>query len=208
MAESVDSVDRLKPLAAVVERDESWEFWGNHSLEQHHGLIEQYVLHPGVPSAVAQHYENARNTWLYAFFSYRLLHVALLQVHLAGEAAVKARATLEGIDQKGKDLKVLLNIALERRWLLDARFEVTADRAKREEEHLQMLRFMGREAAPFVGPLHEQDYARNLVMAFRKIRNALAHGEVILDPNLGWAFLAVRDLINQLFPCAEKDIQD
>ena len=31
-------------------------------------------------------------------------------------------------------------------------------------------------------------------------RNALAHGEVLLKPNLSWEFMAVRDLINQLFP--------
>ena len=36
--------------------------------------------------------------------------------------------------------------------------------------------------------------------AFRRIRNTLAHGEVILKPNVSWEFMAVRDLINQLFP--------
>lgn len=66
-----------------------------------------------------------------------------------------------------------------------------------------MLRLIGVEQEPFVGPLHEQDYARGVVAAFRKIRNALAHGEVILKPNVSWEFLAVRDLINQLFPVAD-----
>lgn len=65
---------------------------------------------------------------------------------------------------------------------------------------LEALRFMGIEHEPFIGPLHEQDYAKGLVAAFRSIRNALAHGEVILKPNVSWEFLAVRDLINQLFP--------
>lgn len=62
---------------------------------------------------------------------------------------------------------------------------------------------MGEERDLFVGPLHVQDYAKRLVEAFRQLRNGLAHGEVILAPNLGWAFLAVRDLINQLFPAAQ-----
>jgi hypothetical protein len=38
------------------------------------------------------------------------------------------------------------------------------------------------------------------VAAFRNIRNALAHGEVILKHNVSCEFMAVRDLINQLFP--------
>jgi hypothetical protein len=50
------------------------------------------------------------------------------------------------------------------------------------------------------GSAGEQDYARRLADAFRHIRNSLAHGEVLLDPNLDWAFSAVRDMINQLFP--------
>lgn len=195
-----DEIDRLKPLARVLNRDESWRVFGNRSLEQHYGLIAGYSLHGGVPGAVVQHFENAKNTWLYAFFSYRLLHVALVQLHVAGETAVKERAKRAGINTKGKTLNDLLNLALERRWLLDVNFEVTADRAKDEAEHLEMLRFMGIEREPFVGPLHEQDYAKGLVAAFRSIRNALAHGEVILKPNVSWEFFAVRDLINQLFP--------
>ena len=195
-----DEIDRLKPLAEVLYRDESWRVFGNRSLEQHHGLVAGYSLHCGVPSTVIQHFENAKNTWLYAFFSYRLVHVALVQLHVAGEAAVKERAKCAGINTKGKTLNDLLNLALERRWLLDVNFEVTADRAKNEAEHLETLSFMGIEREPFVGPLHEQDYAKGLVAAFRNIRNALAHGEVILKPNVSWEFLAVRDLINQLFP--------
>ena len=200
---SLDPDDELKRADAVTARDERWSVFGNRTLEQHHALITQYSLHGGVPSTVAQHYENARNTWLYAFFSYRLLQVALMQVHVAGEVAIKERAKREGIDLKSKSantLEKLLQIGLEQRWLLDAHFEVTSDRDRREAEHLEMLRFMGVEYEPFVGPLHEQDYSKGLVNAFRHIRNSLAHGEVLLKPNVSWEFLAVRDLINQLFP--------
>jgi len=200
---SLDPDDELKRADAVTAGDERWRVFGNRSLEQHHTLISEYSLHNGVPSMVAQHYENARNTWLYAFFSYRLLQVALMQVHVAGEVAIKERAKREGIDLKSKSantLEKLLRIALEQRWLLDAHFEVTSDRDRREAEHLEMLRVMGVERELFVGPLHEQDYAKGLVNAFRHIRNSLAHGEVLLKPNLSWEFLAVRDLINQLFP--------
>jgi hypothetical protein len=195
-----EDLDGLEPLQAVLNRDERWRVLGNRSLEQHHLLISQYSLHRGVPEQVAQQYENARNTWLYAFFSYRLLQVALMQVHVAGEAAIKMRATREGVDTAKTKLKDLMNMALERRWLLDANFEVTLNRVEREAEQLETFRFMGLDRHPFIGPIHEQHYATRLVDAFRHIRNSLAHGEVLLDPNLGWAFMAVRDLINQLFP--------
>lgn len=195
-----DEIDGLEPLDSVASRDERWRALGDRTLERHHAMIVRYALRSGVPADVWQHYENARNTWLYAFFNYRLLQVALMQVHVAGEAAIKARAKLEGLDTNKFTLKELLNMALERRWLLDVNFEVVADRAEREAEHLEMLRCMGVPREPFVGPLHEQDYAKGLVEAFRKIRNALAHGEVVLKPNLSWEFLAVRDLIDQLFP--------
>ena len=195
-----DLSDGLEPLPSVLVRDERWRAIGNRTLVQHHAMVERYALRVGVPEDVWQHFENARNTWLYAFFNFRLLQVALMQVHVAGEAAIKARAKLEGLDAKKFTLKELLDMALERRWLLDVNFEVVADRAEREAEHLEMLRFLGIEREPFMGPLHEQDYAKGLVEAFRKIRNALAHGEVLLKPNLSWEFLAVRDLINQLFP--------
>ena len=197
-----DELDGLEPLASVLIRDERWRIFGNRTLEQHHAYIAQFELGDAVPADVRQHFENARNTWLYAFFSYRLLQVALMQVHVAGEAAIKARAKLEGVNTDGKRLKELLDMAIERRWLLDAHFEITADRAERELQEREHLREMGEERELLVGPLHEQDYAKRLVEAFRQLRNGLAHGEVILDPNLGWAFLAVRDWINQLFPAA------
>ncbi|NMM12424.1 MAG: hypothetical protein HHJ17_02615 [Rhodoferax sp.] len=162
-----DEIDRLKSLVEAVERDERWRAFGNRSLEQHHGLVAGYSLHDNVPYTVVQHFENAKNTWLYAFFSYRLLHVALMQLHVAGEVAMKERAKCDGISTKGKALNELLNLAIERRWLLDVNFEVTAERSKREAEHLEMLHFMGVEHEPFVGPLHEQDYAKGLVAAFR-----------------------------------------
>lgn len=109
-----NDIDGLEHLAAVLTRDERWMFIGNRTIEQHHALIAQYVLHKGVPSNVVQHFENAKNTWLYAFYSYRLLQVALLQVHVAGEAAIKERARREGINlKKANTLDKLIQIALD-----------------------------------------------------------------------------------------------
>lgn len=119
----VDEIDGLKQLAGLIERDERWRLFGNRTIEQHHALIARHSLHGGVPNAVVQHFENARNTWLYAFFSYRLLQVALLELHVAGAVAIKVRAEREGTNTQSKPLEKLLDLALERRWLLDVNFE-------------------------------------------------------------------------------------
>lgn len=194
-----DEIDRLKALVEVTSRDDRWHAFGNRSLEQHHELIAQFSLHENVPITVVQHFENAKNAWLYAFFSYRLLHVALMQLHVAGEVALKERAASDGIGTKRSRLNDLLKVAIERRWLLDANFEINFDKTKRDAERMEMLRRIGVEHGLFAEPIGEQDYAKKLVSAFRDIRNALAHGEVILKPNVSWEFLAVRDLINQIF---------
>ena len=147
-----------------------------------------------------QSYENARNTWLYSFFSYPLLNVAHLQVHLAGEVAIKERARLAGIDIKTKTLKNLLDMAIAERWLLDKNFEVVTDKAKREAEHREMLRYFRIPFDPDAKTIPEPDYAKNLVEAFRQIRNDLTQDAAQLNHGLSWEFSAIRDLIRQLFP--------
>jgi hypothetical protein len=61
-----NELDGLEPLASVLSRDERWRIFGNRTLEQHHAYIAQFELGDAVPADVRQHFENARNTWLYA----------------------------------------------------------------------------------------------------------------------------------------------
>ena len=65
---------------------------------------------------------------------------------MAGEAAIKERAKREGVNLKSNEantLENLLNMALERRGLLDANFSVVADAAPSdaalEQDHAQRL---------------------------------------------------------------------
>jgi hypothetical protein len=64
-----DLSDGLEPLSSVLLRDERWRALGNRTLDEHHTMIASYALRAGVPADVLQHYENARNAWLYAFFN-------------------------------------------------------------------------------------------------------------------------------------------
>lgn len=178
----MEAIDRFKPLDQVLQPDERWGYFGR-SLEEQHALISKFVLHDGVPEHVRQHFENARNTYLYSWFSFRLLSVAMLMLHTAGESALKARACIEGV-HKRKTLAGLFELAIERRWIVDANFRVVS-------------RKPGEAALP---QTDSQEYCRQLAEAFRNIRNAVAHGETILTSTFGDMLGTITDLINQLFP--------
>jgi hypothetical protein len=200
MEKPEEVVIRFKAIVEVGERDEVWKTFDNRSLAQHHALIEPYALHPGVPALVTQSFENARNTWLYSFFNFSLLKVAHQQVHLAGELAIKERARLSGVDTKTKTLKNLLEMVIAENWLLGKDSGVPANQLKRVPEHREMLRYFRIPFDPDAKTIPEQDYAKNLVEAFRQIRNDLPHDTAQLNHSLSWEFSAIRDLINQLFP--------
>jgi hypothetical protein len=199
MEKPEEVVPGLKTLDQILKRDETWKLIGDLTLEQHHQLIEEYALQSGVPTKVVQSYENARNTWLYSFFSYPLLNVAYMQAHQAGELALKERARLSGVDTKTKTLKNLLDMAIAERWLLDKHFSMLTAKDQREAKHRDMLRHFRIPFDPQAESIPEEDYAKHLVEAFRQIRNALPHTDAQVTDELSWEFSAIRDLINQLF---------
>lgn len=196
-------MDPLKPLSEVLAPDERWRFFSR-DLEEHHALISSIELNPSVPEKVCQHFENARNTWLYAFFAYRLLSVASLAVHVACEAAVKARAEQDGLPaSKTGNLLNLLNEAVSRGWLTDEGFAASAHREGLWNEQRAMLLEAGRQdIGPWQEPEDPLDHTRRVVTAIRKLRNSMAHGNTHLVPNLSPTFQAAADFINQLFPPA------
>lgn len=200
------SLDPLKPLEEVFIPDERWRFFSR-TLESHHALIASIQLNPSVPEEVGQHFENARNAWLYAFFSYPLLTVALATVHVACESAIKARARQEGLPGwERKSLFELLDAAVENRWLVDSGFAATENREARWEEERSILLAIGAtEIGPYIEPTDDQAHAKKVVKAVRELRNALAHGESLLTNSVSPAFRAMADLINQLFPQGVKD---
>ncbi len=199
------SLDPLKPLPEVFIPDERWRYFSA-TLETHHALISRIQLNPSVPEDVAQQFENARTVWLYAYFSYPLLTVALATVHVACESAVKARARQEGVPGwEKKRLYELLDIAIANRWLVDAGFAAAKHREDRWEEERTVLLAIGAEdIGPYAKPTDDQDHSKRVVGAIRELRNSLAHGEPLLTNNVAPAFRAAADLINQLFPNGVK----
>lgn len=201
-------MDPLKPLSEVLIPDERWRFFSR-NLEDHHAIISSIELNPSVPDEVAQQFENARNTWMYAFFAYRLLSVAALAVHVACEAAVKARAEQDGLpENKTGNLLNLLNEAVSRGWLTDDGFASSADRETHWNEEREVQLTAGRsDIGPWQEPGDPQDHTRKVVAAIRELRNSMAHGNTHLVPNLSPTFQAAADFINQLFPVVQGQSQ-
>lgn len=193
-------MDPLKPLSEVLEPDERWRYFSR-TLDQHHALISSVGLNEAVPEKVRQLFENARNTWLYSFFAYRLLSVAALAVHVACEGAVKERAERDGLPSgKARNLQSLLNEALSREWVTDAGFSASASREARWNEQREVLQVLGcDDIGPWQEPEDPQSHTREIVDAIRTLRNCMAHGETFLVPNLAPMFQAAADFINQLF---------
>jgi hypothetical protein len=194
-------MDPLKPLSEVLLPDERWSYFSR-DLADHHALISSIELNPSVPEKVCQHFENARNTWLYAFFAYRLLSVASLAVHVACEAAVKARAEQDGLPaSKTGNLLNLLDEAVSRGWLTDEGFSASADREAHWIDHREIGLALGHsDIGPWQEPEDPQEHTRRVVTAIRMLRNSMAHGDTHLVPNLSPTFQAAADFINQLFP--------
>jgi hypothetical protein len=196
------TVTGLRPLDKVLIEDPWWGSYG-WSLASYHASISEICLNDSVPDNVRQHFENARNAWLYSFFAYHLLSVAVMAAHTAAEAAIRAKADAEGMSGR-KKLYDLMGEAITKRWIVDRGFSVTADRAQHWEEHRETLRLIGApDCGPYEEPTDDQAYSRQLVDAIRQIRNSLAHGETFLTPAVSSIFRTIAEFINQLFPAPE-----
>lgn len=91
----------LKSKAEVLSEDPWWKGFGvpdrelgvrRRTFDDYYDSIAQLRLHESVPEQVAQSFENARNTCLYAFFAHRLLMVAELQVRVSVEYGLREKA--------------------------------------------------------------------------------------------------------------------
>lgn len=207
------SVETLKPVDQVLTPDSRWTLGYALTLEGHHAEVARFELHAQVPEEVRQHFENARNTWLYSFYAYRLLSVALLMLLVSCEAALKARAQQEGQGHI-RSFQKLMNLAIQNQWLMDSGFpqslEIRALRRSQDRERHSVLREsvirMGRpDPGPWRPPSEgDQTIAKGAAQLLPELRNEVAHGETLLHPNVSDQFRLVCELINQLFPAPEQ----
>jgi len=190
----------LKPVGEVTAIDAWWDgFYLKRSVESHHAMIDEVRLSPGVPPPVRQHFETARNVYLYSLFAHRMLMVAELQAWVATEAALFARRYPEAKpNQQSPGLKKLLKHAIAQTWLRDEGFAIHRRHEAMRRDHGEMMQLMDKKYG-YRPPADHQAYCKVLTEAFPDLRNGLAHGETMLHNGVLGTFEIVADLINQLF---------
>lgn len=210
--------DPLKPLDKVTEPDERQANFVA-SLADIHTELSDLTLHTGVPVAVRQLFETAKNVSLYSWFVYRFHQVAELVAYSALEFALRSRAgyvEFDGTEKKRlPGLSKLLKRAHSEGWLKSEAFRSLGDMAFRRARHaviVESIQQMGdRDEILLHEPTQEEiaraaaeiDVAQILLRTAPELRNALAHGSSMLHPNSRSTLRLVCEAINQLFPAPE-----
>lgn len=205
--------DPLKPLDKVTEPDERQANFVA-SLADAHAQLSELILHPGVPVAVRQLFETAKNVSLYSWFVYRFHPVAELVAYSALEFALRLRAgdELDGIDKKRHPgLSKLLRRACDEGWLTSEAFPsfgyLAYQRARQAVIAESIQNISDRDETSLREPTQEEvakaateiDVPRMLLEVAPNLRNALAHGSQILHPNSRATLRLICEAINQLF---------
>lgn len=112
----IDASDMLKSIGTVFEMDVRNDMYYNTqtgrqmSFEDHHGMISKIILYEAVPKDIQINFETAKNTLLYAWYSYRLSIPAWLFAFSTLEMALRQVVTEQGFS-KITGLKNLLEKA-------------------------------------------------------------------------------------------------
>jgi hypothetical protein len=144
-----------------------------------HDAVSDFSLNAGVPEDVAQHFETAKNLYLYSWFIYRFQPVAEFQCMASLEYALRERLAQEisSGKVKYKMLRGLLEYAIQNGLI---RRDGFARWVKANDP--------------------EWDLLASLEMALPEIRNGYAHGTYTLAPTALGTLELVYEMINQLYP--------
>ena len=147
-----------------------------------HDAVSAFSLNAGVPEHVAQHFETAKNVYLYSWFIYRFQPVAELQSLVSLEYALRERLAHEINSGKIEQRMLwgLLKYAIENSLIKKEGFKRWVKVNDPEWDLLAALE----EALP-------------------QIRNEYAHGSYTLAPTALGIIELVYEMINQLFSSAE-----
>ncbi len=195
----------LKSFTDAILPDSFWtNRFGTRTLEDHHRMIAEIEIGDAVPEPVRQHFENARNVYLYALFAHRLLMVAALQVRVAVEAALLARCSKEPLAPKrSPGLKRLLLHAIKHEWIRDEGFAIHRRNENARRADMEIWSQIN-SSCIYTQPKDPQKYCKTLANSFPGLRNSLAHGDDFFDTSVLGTFEIAADLINQLFTPAQN----
>lgn len=178
----------------------------NLTLKDLHSYVENVTLHENVPLDVREHFEMARNLYVYSWFYYPFNVAAQLYAFITLEFALKDKFRIikpsinisvaqkpEKYD-KGQTLSPLLKRAIEEKLITDKGFSHIKSNQLEEETE-------------FSNQLNEKNelthYCKILCDVFPNMRNKLAHGSNMLYGQGGEYIKICAELINQLFDSPE-----
>lgn len=165
------------------------------TIEDYYSLIECVGVGPNVPNDIQDHFETARNLFLYSWFVYRFTPVAESHAYASVEFAIRERASQAGL-KAPRGLRPLLEFAISQRWIVDGGFR------RYKEANAELRESLAEQGRMLPEATDDQAYTRSLCETLSYFRNDLAHGSVNLAAP-GAALTALRtcaDIINQLFP--------
>lgn len=170
------------------------------TLHDHYQSISDVVLNEVVPDKIREHFETARNLFLYSWYVYRFGPVAELHAIATVEFALKEKSGKE----KG-GLKRLIDLAIKKGWVLDSGFKYYPVIKERLTEYTTADSYRPNTITDDPDSVDLQAYCKILADSLPYLRNELAHGSQMLYPS-GTATLAIcADVINQLFNLAPHD---
>lgn len=187
-------MEELKPLDQILKPDDRLRYFG-YTLEHLHATASAIKLNPGVPENVHNQFTIARNAYLYSWYVYSFLPVALLYSILAIELALNLRVKQANpaMFAGGREptLFPLLVYAIQQRWVTDSGFDI---------EVPDDATIPTKIAKQFQNIPDDQRYAFTLLDILVSLRNDLAHGNYMLVPGMGPLLQRGAEIINQLYP--------
>lgn len=176
---------------AFVILDEQTSSMRPFTLEDLHRAAETILLHEGVPEAIRNHFETARNLIVYSWFFYPFNVTAELAAYTTVEFALRTK-----FNDRKTPFKSLLQQAVDGGLIKDQGFSVPVRKATTIRERNEAL------PAEFhiPEPTLLRDYSDTLTKTIPFLRNQLAHGTTMLHNHGASTVRMCAELINQLFP--------
>jgi hypothetical protein len=145
-----------------------------------HEAVAAFSFHSGVPEDITQHFETAKNVYIYSWFIYRFQPVAELQSLACLEYALRVRLAEEIRSGKLKEKRPGLQRLMQ---------YVIKHHLVKNEGFARWVRAQD----------PEWDLLTSLEKALPQIRNDYAHGSYNLTPTALGIIELVHEIINQLF---------
>ena len=188
--------DTLKPFEQILEPDYFMSSFvvvnretgekRKRTLFDHHSAIASIQLSSRVPDSLQEHFDVARNLFLFSWFAYHFMAVGERHAFSSVEYALRLKS--------GKPklmLKEGIELAIKERWIEDSGFQYYSVRREECGEEKQTTKGVDGDDA--------QAYCNILLDSLPYLRNHVAHGNPMSSLG-GLTTLAIcADVINQLF---------